>query len=97
MSKESLNQSIKGPKGGPGNVNYTELVSWLTNELNGLYEMDESVNKTLSSSESSTFMIELSSFLKELGIINVEYRYWYLCSFKTLRLFFSRLSSYKVH
>lgn len=52
---------------GPKSVPYTQLVEWLTKELQFLYSLDEHVNAISSPDDSSSFLLELSSFLKEIG------------------------------
>lgn len=53
--------------GGPKSVEYTGLVEWLSKELKILCKLDEHVNAVTSAEDSSSFLLELSSFLKELG------------------------------
>lgn len=48
---------------------YTTVVSFLTNELKVLCSIDEEVNAITNPEDSVTFLMELSSFLKELGNI----------------------------
>ncbi|KAK7576011.1 hypothetical protein V9T40_012297 [Parthenolecanium corni] len=52
---------------GPKSIPYTQLVEWLTKELQFLYSLDEHVNAISSPDDSSSFLLELSSFLKEIG------------------------------
>lgn len=52
--------------GGPKNVDYTEVVNYLTNELRELCCIDECVNPIKNPEDSSHFLLELSSFLREL-------------------------------
>lgn len=49
------------------NVNYTNLISFVTNELRVLCSVDEKVNAISNVEDYVTFLMELSSFLKELG------------------------------
>lgn len=53
--------------GGPKSVEYTGLVEWLSKELKALCKLDEHVNAVSSAEDSSSFLLELSCFLKELG------------------------------
>lgn len=46
---------------------YTQLVEWLSKELKVLCSLDEYVNQITGPEDSSSFLLELSSFLKELG------------------------------
>ncbi|XP_046399941.1 uncharacterized protein LOC124166455 [Ischnura elegans] len=57
----------KAIEGGPKSIEYTELVSWLSNELKTLCNLEEHVNAITSPDDSSSFIMEVSSFLKELG------------------------------
>lgn len=57
----------KALDGGPKSVEYTGLVEWLSKELKTLCKLDEHVNAVSSAEDSSSFLLELSSFLKELG------------------------------
>ncbi|XP_053973018.1 protein FAM98B-like isoform X2 [Hylaeus volcanicus] len=57
-------------KQGPKSPQFTKFVAWLTNEIAILYEMDETVHPTMSPEDSSSFLLELNCFLKELGCVN---------------------------
>lgn len=61
--KEALKQGPKSP-------DFTKLVAWLADELAVLNDMDETVHAIVSSNDSSSFLLELSCFLKELGCMN---------------------------
>lgn len=52
--------------GGVKNVSYTQLVVWLCKEIKGLLALDEDVT---SIEDPSSLLLELSSFLKEIGEI----------------------------
>ncbi|KAI5736369.1 hypothetical protein M8J76_002551 [Diaphorina citri] len=58
---EQLKVSIDG---GLKNVEFTKLVAWLCKEIKVLLKLDEDVTST---QDSSSLLLELSSFLKELG------------------------------
>lgn len=60
----SLKEAILG---GPKSIHFTKIVEWVSKELQVLYKLDEHVNAITSSDDSSSFLMELSSFLKELG------------------------------
>jgi Protein of unknown function (DUF2465). len=45
-------------------VEFTKLVAWLCKEIKVLLKLDEDVTST---QDSSSLLLELSSFLKELG------------------------------
>lgn len=63
LEKKNIINAITG---GPKNVEYTKLISFLSNELRSICNIDEHVNAINSPEDSSTFLLELSSFLKEL-------------------------------
>ncbi|CAH2061881.1 unnamed protein product, partial [Iphiclides podalirius] len=63
----------KALDGGPKSLEYTKLIHILAEELKNLCKMEETVNMMNDPDESSSFLLELSSFLKELG-----------CPYKTL-------------
>ncbi|XP_060520173.1 protein FAM98A [Cylas formicarius] len=52
---------------GPKDVLYTTLVSFLTNEIRTLLGIDEEVNAIASPEDSVSFVMEITSFLKELN------------------------------
>ena len=52
---------------GPKSIEYTKAVEWLTKELQYFCKLDEHVNAITCPDDSVTFLIELSTFLKELG------------------------------
>lgn len=52
---------------GPKSSLYTELVNFLAKELKILCNLDEEINAITNPEDSITFLMELSSFLKELG------------------------------
>ncbi|XP_076619680.1 protein FAM98A [Colletes latitarsis] len=64
------NKFMMALKQGPKSPEFTKLVAWLANEIAVLYDMDETVHATMSSDDSSSFLLELSCFLKELGCVN---------------------------
>lgn len=71
----------KALDGGPKSVEYTGLVEWLSKELKILCKLDEHVNAVTSAEDSSSFLLELSSFLKELGKCTKKlYRVVLLCN-----------------
>lgn len=57
---------------GAKSVDFTGLVSWLTKQLASFGNLDEDVQPTASPEDSSTFLLELSSFLKEIGCVNSQ-------------------------
>lgn len=57
----------KALDGGPKSLEFTKLVHILAEELKKLLHLEETVNMMNDADESSSFLLELSSFLKELG------------------------------
>lgn len=57
---------------GPKSVEFTGLVAWIAEQISLLSKLDESVHSTTSQEDASSFLLELSSFLKELGCINQQ-------------------------
>lgn len=55
---------------GAKSVEFTRLISWLANEIGKYTNIEERINATNSADDSSSFLLELSSFLKELGCVN---------------------------
>ncbi|KAG8223058.1 hypothetical protein J437_LFUL002006, partial [Ladona fulva] len=53
--------------GGPKSIEYTELVAWISTELKTLCNFEEHVHAITTPDDSSSFVMEVSSFLKELG------------------------------
>ncbi|KAL1124809.1 hypothetical protein AAG570_001430 [Ranatra chinensis] len=64
LDKEDLKKAVDG---GPRSLEYTQLVEWIANELRYLYKLDEHVGAISTPDDYTTFLLELSSFLKELG------------------------------
>lgn len=58
----------------PVSVEYTNLVEYLSKELQHFCKLDEHVNAIMTSEDANSFLLELSSFLKELGR-HVSYYY----------------------
>ncbi|CAG9824462.1 unnamed protein product [Phaedon cochleariae] len=54
-------------EGGSKNVEYTKLVKFLTNEIRTLLGIDEEVNAITTPEDSVAFIMEITSFLKELN------------------------------
>ena len=57
---------------GPKSVEFTGLIAWIAEQIALLSKLDESVHPTTSPDDASSFLLELSSFLKELGCINQQ-------------------------
>lgn len=64
------NKYLEAVKQGPKSPDFTRLVAWLADEIAILNEMDETVRAIESPDDSSSFLLELSCFLKELGCVN---------------------------
>ncbi|XP_001943023.1 protein FAM98A [Acyrthosiphon pisum] len=69
----SVKEFRKSINGGPKSIKYTQLVEWITKEIQILLGLEEHVNSISSEADSSSFLLEVSSFLKESG-----------CSYNTL-------------
>ncbi|KAB7501402.1 Protein FAM98A [Armadillidium nasatum] len=65
--EESLKNSVTGPNGGARNLSYAHLVAWLTEELRELCQLEEQVTPLSSSEDHSSFIMEVCSFIKEMG------------------------------
>ena len=52
---------------GPKSTDYTEFVSWLSLELKTLCKLEEHINPVTDPEDTSSFLLETSSFLKELS------------------------------
>lgn len=65
-----INRLNKAFKDGPKSPEFTNLISWITNQIGSFENFSESVHPTLSSEDADTFLMELSSFLKEAGCVN---------------------------
>lgn len=63
-NEESFSKALEG---GPKSLEFTKLVHILSEELKGLCNLEETVNMMNDPDESSSFLLELSSFLRELG------------------------------
>lgn len=69
----SVKEFKKIINGGITSIKYTQLIEWITKEIQTLSGLEEHVNAINSESDSSSFLLEVSSFLKESG-----------CSYKSL-------------
>lgn len=57
---------------GPKSPDFTCLIAWLSEELSTFGELEERVHPTSSSEDSSSFLLEVNTFLKELGCVNSQ-------------------------
>lgn len=67
--KEKIDESMLKDyiREGPKCIKYTQLIEWLSKELQLLCNMEDSINSILDSEDSNSFLLETSSFLKELN------------------------------
>lgn len=66
LQKPALLQALEG---GQKNIEYTKLVNYLTDEIRTLQGIDEQVNAITSPEDHVAFVMEITSFLKELSKI----------------------------
>ncbi|KAJ3661476.1 hypothetical protein Zmor_005886 [Zophobas morio] len=64
LDKSNLDAALEE---GAKSIEYTKLVNFLTNELRTLLNIDEQVNPITSPEDAVAFIMEVSSFLKELN------------------------------
>lgn len=67
LNPSNLNNAVQG---GPKSTEYTALISWLCDQISKFGQLDDTVHKTSSPDDASHFLLELSTFLKELGCTN---------------------------
>lgn len=67
MDPEELSKALEE---GAKSIEFTKLVAWLAEQLCEFGDVEESVNVITTAEDSSHFLLELSSFLKELGCVN---------------------------
>ncbi|XP_011304753.1 protein FAM98A isoform X2 [Fopius arisanus] len=60
-------------KKGAKSTDFTSLVAWLSEQLSIFGNFEERVHPTSSPEDSSSFLLELSTFLKELGCVNTQF------------------------
>jgi hypothetical protein len=65
LEKENFDIALQE---GAKSVEFTKLVSFLTNELRTLLNIDEEVNPISNLEDAVAFIMEISSFLKELSM-----------------------------
>ena len=56
---------------GVRSIDYTQLVSWMSTELYQICGLEEQIHPVESEENINSFMLELSSFLKELGRLHI--------------------------
>ncbi|KAL0113571.1 hypothetical protein PUN28_012615 [Cardiocondyla obscurior] len=64
------NKLLDALKLGAKSPEFTSLVSWLAKQLATFIDTDEIVHATTSTDDASSFLLELSFFLKEIGCMN---------------------------
>jgi len=64
------NKLLDALKLGAKSPDFTSLVSWFAEQLATFLDTDETVHATTSSDDASSFLLELSFFLKEIGCVN---------------------------
>ncbi|KAF7381887.1 hypothetical protein HZH68_015760 [Vespula germanica] len=55
---------------GPKSTDYTGLIAWLAEQIGMFIDIDEKINPTNTPDDASSFLLELSCFLKEIGCVN---------------------------
>lgn len=55
---------------GPKSPDFTSLIAWFAEQLATFIDIDETVHATTSADDASSFLLELSFFLKEIGCVN---------------------------
>lgn len=64
MQEEAFTAALDG---GAKSIEYTQVVEWLSAELKEVCKLDDQVNAITSPDDSSSFLLEVSSFLKEIN------------------------------
>lgn len=67
LDGDKLSQALKL---GAKSSDFTSLVSWFAQQLATFIDIDETVQATTSTDDASSFLLELSFFLKEIGCVN---------------------------
>lgn len=67
LEVEKLQQALKL---GAKSPDFTSLVAWFAEQLVTFIDIDETVHATTSADDASSFLLELSFFLKEIGCVN---------------------------
>lgn len=63
-ARDELDRALSA---GLQSTDFTNLVAWLSAELHSIWGLDEQVHPVDDAANTGSFMIELSSFLKEIG------------------------------
>lgn len=67
LDSSKFNQALQE---GAKSSEFTTLVSWITNQIGSFGKIDETVQPTTAPEDANSFLMELSTFLKELGCTN---------------------------
>lgn len=67
LDGDKLSQALKL---GAKSPDFTSLVSWFAQQLATFIDTDETVQATTNADDASSFLLELSFFLKEIGCVN---------------------------
>lgn len=67
LDADKLSQALKL---GAKSPDFTSLIGWFAEQLATFINIDETVHATTSADDASSFLLELSFFLKEIGCIN---------------------------
>jgi hypothetical protein len=67
LDSDKLSQALKI---GAKSPDFTSLIAWFAEQLATFINIDETVHTTTSADDASSFLLELSFFLKEIGCIN---------------------------
>lgn len=67
LDADKLSQALKL---GAKSPDFTNLVAWFAEQLATFIDIDETVHATTSPDDASSFLLELSFFLKEIGCVN---------------------------
>lgn len=65
-----VNKLSQALKLGAKSPDFTSLVGWFAEQLATFIDIDETVHTTTSADDASSFLLELSFFLKEIGCVN---------------------------
>lgn len=55
---------------GPKSTEYTSLIAWFAEQIRTFTDIEETIHPTSTPEDASSFLLELSCFLKEIGCIN---------------------------
>lgn len=67
LDADKLSQALKF---GAKSTDFTSVIAWFAEQLATFIDIDETVHATTSANDASSFLLELSFFLKEIGCVN---------------------------